>query len=141
LGFGSRSETLTKKYVVAGKTEATISSEGGGRNYVDYNAGEGVPFIRVSVVPNPTDVGRGVSIIVEDNGPGIPESEREKIFERGFRGPRTVSLPGNGIGLDISRALLSRFQAKIEVLENGLDVPEGTVMRIMLFRELRRNAN
>jgi signal transduction histidine kinase len=129
------------KYVVAGKTEATISSEGGGRNYVDYNAGEGVPFIRVSVVPNPTDVGRGVSIIVEDNGPGIPESEREKIFERGFRGPRTVSLPGNGIGLDISRALLSRFQAKIEVLENGLDVPEGTVMRIMLFRELRRNAN
>ncbi len=46
-----------------------------------------------------------VDVVIEDQGPGIPEGEREKIFERFYRsaqdGSRTVG--GAGIGLAISR--------------------------------------
>jgi K+-sensing histidine kinase KdpD len=52
----------------------------------------------------------GVTILVEDNGPGVAEDDRDQIFRRGFRSDRTASeVEGRGIGLDISRALLARM--------------------------------
>ncbi|WP_295697661.1 ATP-binding protein [Lapillicoccus sp.] len=42
-----------------------------------------------------------VRILVEDNGPGVPEPERERIFERFVRGGSRGSLPGSGLGLSI----------------------------------------
>jgi signal transduction histidine kinase len=94
------------------------------------------PHVRVSVVPNPQPkYPKGVSIIVEDNGPGIPRKEREAIFLRGFRGIHTKDiLSGNGLGLDISRSMLSKFGGTLEVIENESQHLSGTVMRIMVFR-------
>ncbi|MDQ2756418.1 MAG: HAMP domain-containing histidine kinase [Actinomycetota bacterium] len=42
-----------------------------------------------------------VRIEVTDAGPGVPESEREHIFERFVRGGSRGSLPGSGLGLSI----------------------------------------
>jgi signal transduction histidine kinase len=42
-----------------------------------------------------------VSIVVQDNGPGIPAEEREKVMTRFYRGDRSRTLPGNGLGLPI----------------------------------------
>lgn len=94
------------------------------------------PLVRVSVIPNPhPEYPKGVSIIVEDNGPGIPRQEREAIFQRGFRGIHTKDiLSGNGLGLDISRSMLSQFGGTVQVLENEAQHLSGTVMRIMVFR-------
>lgn len=44
-------------------------------------------------------------VSVEDDGPGIPASRREKVFERFWRGPEVGArgIPGSGLGLPISR--------------------------------------
>ena len=42
-----------------------------------------------------------VRVIVEDDGPGVPEPERDRIFERFVRGGSRGSLPGSGLGLSI----------------------------------------
>ena len=57
-------------------------------------------------------VGHGV-LKVEDDGPGIPESEKDKIFSRFYRLDR--SQPGSGLGLAIVRDIAKDHEAAIEV--------------------------
>lgn len=45
------------------------------------------------------------SIVVEDDGPGIPESERARVLTRFYRLDRSRSIPGNGLGLAIVNAI------------------------------------
>jgi signal transduction histidine kinase len=98
------------------------------------------PQVRVRIRPN--DEGRGesagVSVIVEDNGPGVDEMDRDKIFQRGFRGDRTASLVrGNGIGLDISSALIKRMGGLLYLAgdkDKASDSLDGTIMKLTLFR-------
>jgi len=47
----------------------------------------------------------GALIVVEDEGPGVPDELKQEIFEPFRRGPRSGSLPGSGIGL----SLVARF--------------------------------
>jgi signal transduction histidine kinase len=53
-------------------------------------------------------VGDEVEIAVTDNGPGIPESQLEHIFERFVRGDAglTQRVGGTGLGLAISKSLI-----------------------------------
>lgn len=50
---------------------------------------------------------RGVVIAVEDDGPGVPEAEREAVFRRFFRGDdaRNRAHGGSGLGLAIGREI------------------------------------
>ena len=50
---------------------------------------------------------------VEDDGPGIPESEKDKVFSRFYRLDR--SQPGSGLGLAIVRDIAKDHEAAIEV--------------------------
>ncbi len=43
---------------------------------------------------------------VEDTGPGVPENEREAIFERFYKVDKARSSTGSGLGLYIARSLL-----------------------------------
>lgn len=45
-----------------------------------------------------TSSGQGVTVTVDDNGSGVPESERAEVFERFSRGS-TASRSGSGLGL------------------------------------------
>jgi signal transduction histidine kinase len=47
-------------------------------------------------------------VTVEDSGPGIPEDERDKVFERHFRGS-TGGGSGGGLGLSIARRLCALY--------------------------------
>jgi signal transduction histidine kinase len=51
------------------------------------------------------DGGR-VSIVFEDNGPGVAEGELEKIFEPFYRGSESRREEGTGLGLSIVRSIL-----------------------------------
>lgn len=79
-----------------------------------------------------TEQDRGV-LTVEDNGPGIPDSESEKIFTRFYRLDRTQS--GSGLGLAIVRDIAIDHGAEVEVLAG----PQGPGTRfIVRFPRLTR---
>jgi signal transduction histidine kinase len=80
-------------------------------NAVKY--GGGTP-IRVSIDAEADDV----SVRVRDGGPGIPKAERERIFERFFRGSEHGEIDGSGLGLAIGERAAARFGGTI-VLEDG----------------------
>ncbi len=60
------------------------------------------------------------TIAVSDDGPGIPEQERERIFERFYRAEGTKTIPGTGIGLAIVRRVAELHGGKPHLAE-GLD--------------------
>jgi len=49
---------------------------------------------------------QGWQLQIDDSGPGIPEAERERVFERFVRLPATEALPGHGLGLALVRAVV-----------------------------------
>ncbi|MEP7311265.1 MAG: ATP-binding protein [Pseudomonadota bacterium] len=58
--------------------------------------------------------GDGVTLVVEDNGPGIPESEREHVFERFYRSKGNDEV-GSGLGLSIVKAISRRMGAQVSL--------------------------
>src|SRR6185295_6019429 len=46
----------------------------------------------------------GVAIAVDDAGPGIPEADRERVFDR-FARLSGANTPGHGLGLSLARAI------------------------------------
>ncbi len=64
---------------------------------------------------------RDVEIVVSDTGPGIPERERERVFERGVRLERDAAIPGSGIGLATVRdiAMLHGGHVRIDETSGG----------------------
>ncbi|MHC4839524.1 MAG: sensor histidine kinase [Planctomycetota bacterium] len=52
-----------------------------------------------------------IQIEVEDNGPGIPESRKDKIFDRGF----TTNLKAQGNGLAFCREAMTEIGGRIEL--------------------------
>lgn len=59
-----------------------------------------------------------VQIIIEDDGPGIPDTERERVFEPFYRLDRTreAGLRGHGLGLAISRDIVMNLDGTIEIV-------------------------
>jgi len=66
-----------------------------------------------------------VRLIVSDNGPGIPESEREKLFLPYY----STKGRGSGLGLAIVRRIVAEHGGSIDVADN---VPQGTRFTIEL---------
>lgn len=69
------------------------------------------------------EVGHRVELIVDDEGPGVPESERQRIFSRFYRGEgeAVVRTRGVGIGLSVVHDLTSRMGGTVTVA----DAPSG----------------
>ncbi len=57
-------------------------------------------------------------ICVWDSGKPIPISDREKIFERGFRGKENIDLKGSGLGLSLARELTKQFNGELKLIAN-----------------------
>jgi len=62
--------------------------------------------------------GDTVVIAVADNGPGVPEGERERVVERFVRLDRGRSKPGNGLGLSLVSAVTSLHGGTLELKDN-----------------------
>ncbi len=64
---------------------------------------------------------------VEDTGPGIPADERERVFDRFYRGVDAAE-GGSGLGLSIVRRIAERHGAKVELA--GRPGGPGLVARV-----------
>lgn len=58
-------------------------------------------------------------LAVEDDGPGVGEAEYERIFERFFRGDRSRTTPGTGLGLSLVAAVAAAHGASARAEEAG----------------------
>lgn len=61
--------------------------------------------------------GDGIRLIVRDTGPGIPPEERQRVFDRFYRGADQTE-PGSGLGLAIVRRIADRHGAAIHLGES-----------------------
>jgi signal transduction histidine kinase len=89
------------------------------RNAVEAGAGE----IRITAGRN----GAGLAIAVEDDGPGIPDAVRQRLFEPFL----TTKAAGSGLGLSIARKLATALDARL-VLRNLK--PHGTLAELVFAR-------
>lgn len=71
--------------------------------------------------------GDRVVAIVADNGPGIPEGEHDKVFQRLYRLDKSRATPGSGLGLSLVRAIVDLHSATIRLEDRrpGLAVVVG----------------
>jgi signal transduction histidine kinase len=60
----------------------------------------------------------GAEIVVADDGPGIPEEEREKVQERFYRLDRSRTTPGAGLGLSMVAAVVALHGGELRLEDN-----------------------
>lgn len=84
----------------------------------------------VFVTIQPGELRTMVDIIVEDDGPGIPASERERIFDRGVR--LDTGKPGTGLGLAIVRDVAEIYGGRVTLGES--EDLGGLLVRLSLPR-------
>ncbi|HHI97079.1 MAG TPA: PAS domain-containing protein [Thermodesulfatator atlanticus] len=71
-------------------------------------------------------------VSIKDQGPGIPDSEKERVFERFYRGK--FQQKGTGLGLAIVKHVIKAHQGRIEVESV---VGQGTIFYVYLPQKAR----
>jgi signal transduction histidine kinase len=82
----------------------------------------GATAVTITITP-----GRTVTLTVSDNGSGIPQPDRARIFEPFFTSRRARG--GTGLGLPIARSLLAAAGGTLDLV----DAPTGTAFRLTLL--------
>jgi signal transduction histidine kinase/preprotein translocase subunit SecG len=72
---------------------------------------------RVRISAGPTGLGQMV-VVVEDDGPGLPEDQREGALQRGARMDETT--PGSGLGLSIVVELTRAYGGRITLADSDM---------------------
>lgn len=70
--------------------------------------------VRFALAGAPT----GFEVRVTDDGPGIPEAEREKVFDRFYRLDRSRTTKGSGLGLALVKAIASLHGLSLTLQDN-----------------------
>ena len=75
--------------------------------------------------------GKNLLIKVLDNGPGIPDEDKKRIFDRFYRvdKARTRQKGGFGLGLSLAKQIVEAFKGNIQVRDNK---PRGTIFEVKL---------
>lgn len=75
--------------------------------------------------------GDEVVVEVSDEGPGIPDEERDRVFDMFYRGtdPAVMAQPGSGIGLSVVRDLLALQDGTAQVIDG---ITSGATVQIRM---------
>jgi two-component system OmpR family sensor kinase len=124
--FDALSLTADRRFELGSVSDVTIQADPDRLAQVIHNLGQNAVvhtppggLVRLSASAN----GRYVRFAVEDDGPGIPPAERDRIFDRFHRTDysRARTAGGSGLGLAIARALVEAHGGRIRAGES----PEG----------------
>jgi two-component system OmpR family sensor kinase len=120
----SRSIDLGLEAAGEGEAAVEVRGEAGAlhillANLVDNALRYTPPGGRVDVAVGREDGGAWLQ--VTDTGPGIPAAERQRVFDRFYRGDAGTDMPGSGLGLAIVQRIAQRHGARVTLL----DGPEG----------------
>ncbi len=74
---------------------------------------------------------QAVALTVADNGPGIPQQDRERMLQPFVRLERDREKHGSGLGLSLVAAVMRLHRAKLELLDNN----PGLRVRCVLPRD------
>ena len=93
----------------------------------------GVKYGGTNVSVEAMDVGEAVRIEVRDDGPGIADKHRERVFERFYRADpsRSREAGGTGLGLSIVKHLVESMGGTVGVEPNA---PRGSIFWLRLPR-------
>ena len=100
-------------------------------NALKYATGEGRKM-KIQVELSESDGEWRLS--VSDDGPGIPEDQRDRVVERFYRLDQSRSMPGSGLGLSLVQAI-ARVHGGRLVLE---DAGPGLTVRLEVPRDERQ---
>lgn len=92
----------------------------------------------INVICHP-DGADQVCLCLEDSGPGVPEAERERVFERFYQANDRTHQGGSGLGLAIAQAIARQHDGEISLTRS--ESLHGACIHIRLpqssFEELR----
>jgi signal transduction histidine kinase len=77
--------------------------------------------------------GQDLWLQVDDEGPGFPEEERQRLFEPFFRGSASQGIPGTGLGLAVVQGCTHLLGGEIRCLARS---PQGSSFQ-MRFEDRR----
>ena len=96
------------------------------------------PETKISVTLD-TNKNNRILLSIRDNGNGLSEIERSKLFDRYYRGTNTKEKPeGSGLGLAIANQIILLHEGKI-IVESKLDI--GTEFMIDLPAKNKTSEN
>ena len=81
-------------------------------NALKHGRGSEAPHIRIVLRD-----ARPPTLTVSDNGPGVPEAERERVQQRFARMDRSRSTDGTGLGLALVRAIAELHGARLKLAD------------------------
>jgi signal transduction histidine kinase len=91
-------------------------------NAVKYSNGE---IVKLEL----TTKGKSAVISISDSGIGIPDVEKQKVFQRFYRTEKSemLGIKGFGLGLSLVQSIIEGSGGKISIFDN---IPRGTVVTI-----------
>jgi two-component system OmpR family sensor kinase len=121
--FESLTTTADRRFELDGEAGGTLRADPDrlaqalhnlARNAIQHTTEGGLVRLRVTARQDQ------VELAVEDDGPGIPESERTRVFDR-FHRAETRRRSGSGLGLSIVSAIAAAHHGRV----NASSAPEG----------------
>ncbi len=85
-------------------------------NAIKYSSGSG-DAPRVELVLERS--GDEIRLTVRDNGPGVPEADRDRVTERFVRLEESRTQPGSGLGLSLAKAVMTFHGGRLEFADNN----------------------
>lgn len=97
-------------------------------NALKYTPAMGTVTLRLETFP------QAILLSVQDSGPGIPQEEQTKVFQRFYRSDASRSRPGNGLGLSLVKAVAESLGGTVRVVSAP---GRGSLFQVTLPRERR----
>ncbi|GAB7219765.1 HAMP domain-containing histidine kinase [Vibrio comitans] len=72
------------------------------------------------------------ALIIEDNGPGVPKSQQQKIMQRLYRADKSRNTPGHGLGLALVAVVAKLHDINIDIGFSHLEQETGFKITLQL---------